>query len=143
MKKSTILIILVVFAASVFVVGFMGIENVPYVQITYVEQITPTHVYYGRSTDEAEIVTNRLGYAVSFPYEEGMKVKIDYEITPNDATNRDVSIEIRNLNANSDAELDSKGLITLNNSGPVCVTYRATDSASGPTMTIYLIPEVS
>lgn len=141
MKKSTILIILVVFAASVFVVGFWGIQNVPYEEIIYVEEITPTHVYYGRKSDEAEIKTNKYGYYVNFPYEEGMTVKIDYEITPNDVTNRRVDIEIQNLNTDSQAELDSMGAITLKNRGPVCITYRAKDSASGPTMTIFLFPE--
>lgn len=143
MKKSTILIILVVFAVSVFVVGFLGIENVPYKEYIYVEQITPTHVYYGRKSDEAEIQFDESqGYFyVNFPYEEGMTVKIDYEITPNDVTNRRVDIDIQNLNTDSDAELDSMGAIILNNKGPVIITYRAKDSASGPKMTIWLFPE--
>ena len=141
MKKSTILIILVVFVVSVFVVGFLGIENVPYKEIIYVNKITPTHVYFGRSAEEAEIKTNSYGYYVNFPYEEEMTVVIDYEVTPNDATNRKVNIEIQNLNTDSDATIDG-GKITLHNSGPVCITYRATDSASGPTMTFYLFPIV-
>ena len=142
MKKSTILIILVVFAASVFVVGFLGIENVPYKEIIYVKEITPTHVYFGRQAEEAEIIKDEDGYYVRFPYEEDITVVIDYEITPNDATNRRVSIEIQNLNTDSDATIESSGAITLHNKGPVCVTYRATDSASGPTMTFYLFPLV-
>lgn len=143
MKKSTILIILVVFAVSVFVVGFWGIQNVPYEEIIYVEQITPTHVFYGRQSDEAEIKFDEQQkyFYVNFPYEEGMTVKIDYEITPHDVTNRRVDIEIENLNPDSDAVLNSMGTITLNNRGPVIITYRAKDSASGPTMTIWLFPE--
>ena len=142
MKKSTILIILVVFAASVFVVGFLGIENVPYKEIIYVKEITPTHVYFGRQAEEAEIKTNKNGYYVNFPYEEGITIVIDYEITPNDATNRKISIEIKNLNTDSDATVENSGAITLHNSGPVRITYRATDSASGPTMVFYLFPTV-
>lgn len=143
MKKSTILIILVVFAVSVFVVGFLGIENVPYKEIIYVEKITPIHVYYGRKSDEAEIKFDEQGkyFYVNFPYEEGMTVKIDYEISPHDVTNRRVDIEIENLNPDSDAVLNSMGTITINDRGPVIITYRAKDSASGPKMTIWLFPE--
>ena len=142
MKKSTILIILVVFAVSVFIVGFLGIENVPYKEIIYVKEITPTHVYFGRQAEEAEIKPNKNGYYVNFPYEENITIVIDYEVAPNDATNRKIKIDIQNLNADSDATIEDSGAITLHNSGPVCITYRATDSASGPTMTFYLFPIV-
>lgn len=143
MKKSTILIILVVFVASVFVVGFLGIENVPYKEIVYVNQITPTRVYFGRNTEEAEIKYDSQEdyFYVNFPYEEGLTVIIDYEINPNDATNRKVNVEIQNLNADSDATIESSGAITLRNRGPICVVYRAADSTSGPTMTFCLFPE--
>lgn len=142
MKKSTVLIILVVFAVSVFVVGFLGIENVPYKEIIYVKQITPTHVYFGRQSEEAEIKYDEKNnyFYVNFPYEKGMMVKVDYEVTPNDATNRAVNVDVKNLNADSDVELDSMGILIVNNSGPACITYRAADSTSGPSMTLYLFP---
>lgn len=138
MKKSTVLIIVVAFAVSVFVVGVFGMKNVPYNERIYIEQIVPVSVTLSTG-DTAEIkIDDKQQYYVYIPYEQDMVVLIDYEITPNDATNRELRVTIDNINDNSNAELTDHGGILLKDAGLVKVTYAATDSPSAPKM-VFLI----
>lgn len=137
MKKSIIILILVVFLGSVFVVGVFGLENVPYNERIYVKEIIPTEVTLS-TNEKVEIKSNERGYYILFTYEEGAVVFINYNITPDNASNRKVEITVENSNANSDAELLSNGGIKLNNRGDVKVTFRAVDSGDPPSMTFYI-----
>ena len=138
MKKSTIIIILVVMITSVFVVGIFGVKSVPYEEIVYVDKIEPTRVTYGND-QVAEIQYNsNLGYFVDIPYTENMLILVDYEVTPATATNKTLRVEWAPLNVNSDAEISDRGEIILKDSGGIVLTYRATDSARGISMVIYI-----
>lgn len=137
MKKSTILIIVVVFAVSVFVVGIFGMQNVPYNEYVYVNKITPTSVSLSNDTI-VSVRENELGYYIVVPYEQDIRILIDYKVEPEDATNRHLSVTIDNINENSNAELLENGAIQLHDSGVVKVTYRATDAVTGPSMVIYI-----
>lgn len=135
MKKSTILIIVAVFAVSVFVVGIFGLKNVPYNEIVYVEEIKPTSVILSTSDEAPEIKKSKSGYYyVVIPYVKDIQFMITYEVVPNDATNRKLDVTLENVNKNSDGVILDSGAIQLRNKGIVRVTYRATDSAAGPTM---------
>ena len=139
MKKSTILIIMVVFLMSIFVVGVFGMKSVPYNEITYVEKIVPTQVTLDNGT-VVEIQQNEKGYYVYVPYKEKRVVMIDYEIVPNDATNRKLEVTIEKANKNSDAEILDNGGIQLNDKGIIIVRYFTTDSVSPKTMVFYIYP---
>lgn len=139
MKKSTILIVVAVFLISVFVVGIFGLQNVPYNEIVYVEQIVPTSVTLSNGAASPLIRQNDSGhYYVTITYEQNLMVMINYEVVPNDATNRNVEIAITNINPNSNGQLQQNGAILMKDSGVLRVTFRATDSASGPTMVFYI-----
>lgn len=139
MKKSTILIIFVVFLVSIFVVGVFGMKSVPYSEITYVEKIVPTQVTLDNGS-VVEIQENSKGYYVYVPYKEKRVVMIDYEIVPNDATNRKLDVKIENVNKDSDAEILDNGGIQLNDKGIIIVRYFTTDSVSPKSMVFYIYP---
>ena len=140
MKKSTILIIMVVFLMSIFVVGVFGMKSVPYNEITYVEMIVPTQVTLSNGT-VVEIQVNADGdYYVYVPYEEKLVVIIDYEIIPNDATTRTLDVQIEKPNKNSDAEILDNGGILLNDKGIIIVRYSTTDSVKPKSMVFYIYP---
>ncbi len=139
MKKSTILIIVAIFLISVFVVGVFGLKDVPYNEIVYIEKIVPTSVILSTGAESPQIKTSQKGYYyIVVPYEQNIKVMINYDIVPNDATNRKLDIEVTNINANSKGSILESGAILLEDKGVVKVTYRALDSASGAKMEFYI-----
>lgn len=141
MKKSTIILIVLVFAVSIFVVGIFGVRSVPYNERIYVTSITPTAVTLSNDAVVKFEYNEKGYYEVDVPYEEGLVVVIDYEINPVNATNKTLDIAIDNLNKNSDAVRENGG-IKFNNSGVVKVTFRVTDSPDGPSMVFYITPIV-
>lgn len=142
MKKSIIILILVVFLGSVFVVGVFGLENVPYNERIYVKEIIPTEVTL--STNEKVEIMKEIDkegkqvYYIRCVYEEGMRVFVNYNITPDNASNRKVNVTVENVNENSDAELMANGSIKLNDRGIVKITFRAVDSGDPPKMVFYI-----
>ena len=140
MKKSTILIIVAVFLISVFVVGIFGMQNVPYNEIIYVEKIVPTSVTLSNGAESPQIKTSKDNsyYYIVVPYVQNIVVIINYDVLPNDATNRKLDVEVTNINANSKGSVLENGAILLEDKGVVKVTYRAQDSASGAYMVFYI-----
>lgn len=139
MKKSTIILVAIVFIASVFIVGVLGLQSVPYNEIVYVEKITPTAVTLsdGSTAKIYKDAEAENEYYVRVTYSEGLVVIIDYEITPNDATNRRLHVDIENFDIEPAAELTDLGVRFLRK-GTVKLTYSATDSGSAPTMVFYI-----
>lgn len=139
MKRSTIILIATVFIASVFVVGVFGLKSVPYNEIVYVQKITPTAVTLsdGSTAKIYKDAENENEYYVRVTYSEGLIVVVDYEITPNDATNRRLHVSIENFDVEPAAELTDIGVKFLRK-GTVKLTYSATDSGSPPTMVFYI-----
>lgn len=140
MKKSTILIIVAVFLISVFVVGIFGMQNVPYNEIVYVNQIVPTSVTLSNGAESPQIKTSKDNsyYYIVVPYVQNIIVMINYDVLPNDATNRKLDVEVTNINANSKGSVLENGAIMLEDKGVVKATYRAQDSASGASMVFYI-----
>lgn len=137
MKKSIIILIMVVFLGSVFVVGVFGMQNVPYNERIYVQEIIPTSVTLS-TNEKVEIKQNERGYYIRFTYEEGAIVFINYIITPDNASNRHVDITIDNTNDNSNAELLPNRGIKFNDSGSIVVTFSSVDSGEPKTMKFYI-----
>lgn len=135
MKKSTILILLIVFLGSVLIVGIFGIQSVPYEQIVYVKEIKFTSVTtISSSAESVEIRTgsNGLQY-VLLDYEEDLEVLINYELTPADCTNKDIKIIIVNDNPdNPVAKITERNTVQFLRKGTLQLQYKAQDSAAGP-----------
>lgn len=139
MKKSTILIILIVFVGSVLIVGIFGMQSVPYEQIKYVKQIAPTSVTsMSGSSQGLEIKTDENGYYVMLPYEEGLELLINYDLKPADCTNKDVKVTIVYPVNNQPAVLTERNTILFSRKGSIHLQYRATDSPAAPMMDFWI-----
>lgn len=138
MKKSTVLILAVVFIVSVFVVGIFGMKNVPYNQIIYVEEIVLDSVTLSNGKS-VELKKDDSGYYIRIEYEENLSVIVSYNVSPSNATDRNLNVTVENINKNSDGELQLNGSILLKNKGAVRITYRADDQAGASyvVLTIY------
>lgn len=139
MKKSTVLILLIVFLGSVLVVGIFGMQSVPYEQIQYVKQIVPTSVTsMSGNAQSLQIQIDDNGYYVMLPYEEGLELLINYELKPADCTNKKIKIAVV-YPKNPPAELTERNTIIFNRKGAVHLQYVATDSAaSAPMMDFWI-----
>lgn len=143
MKKSTILILCIVYLASILVVGIFGMKVKSYNTSIYIEEIKPTEIAV--STDEeVELKWSENGYHYAvYKYVDGLKLRMGYEILPADATNKKVSISII-----YDSSLDpdeptatydkSANVLQFNKAGIVDVLYTCLDG-SGKSMKIRIV----
>jgi len=139
MKKSTILILLIVFLGSVLVVGIFGLRSVPYEKIVYVKEIRPTSVTtMSENAKSLEIQKNNDGYYVMLPYEDNLELLINYELTPADSTNKNVKISIVYPSDNPPAVITDKNSILFNRKGVIHLQYSTQDSVSGPKMNFWI-----
>ncbi|MCX4285776.1 MAG: hypothetical protein OSJ68_00530 [Clostridia bacterium] len=143
MKKSTVLILLIVFLGSVLVVGIFGLRSVPYEKLVYAKEIVPTSVTTMLDTKKLPIKeeVNDKGeryYYVVVPYEENLTLLINYRLTPADCTNKTVRVSIVYPTSNPPAAIGDKNSIVFNRKGSVHLLYSTTDSASGPTMDFWI-----
>ena len=139
MKKFTVLVLLIVFLGSVLVVGIFGLQSVPYEKIVYVKEIRPTFVTtISENAQKLEIKMNDKGYYVMLPYEEGLEVLINYELTPADCTNKKVKVDIVYPEKNLPAVITDKNSVKFERKGSVHLQYRAQDSLSCPVMDFWI-----
>ena len=145
MKKSTILMLLIVFLGSVLVVGIFGMQAVPFEQIIYIDEIVPSRI--DTSTGETpELKRNARGewYVVLERFEPEMTVMLSWNLSPADCTNKNVNVVIlgdpENLPCDPLPEDSSKwrGEIVFHRAQAIHVQYRAQDSATGAVMDLYI-----
>ncbi len=86
MKKSTVLLLTLVFLASILIVGFFGMKSISYKETIYINSITPTDVTL--STDEQKNINRDENgkYYVRVTYEPGMIVTVGYSVAPGNNT---------------------------------------------------------
>ncbi len=141
MKKSTILILLIVFLGSVLVVGIFGLRSVPYEKIVYVKEIRPTSVTVTTISENAqslEIQKNDDGYYIMLPYEENLELLINYELTPADSTNKNVKVSIVLPSTNPPAVITERNSILFTRKGTIHLQYTTQDSISGPKIDFWI-----
>ena len=85
-----------------------------------------------------EIKQNEQGYYVMLPYEEGLQLLINYELTPADCTNKNVEISIVYPKENQPAEISDRNTIVFKRKGSIHLQYRAKDSATAPVMDFWI-----
>ena len=141
MKKSTILILLIVFLGSVIVVGVFGMQANLWEAPVYINEIIPTSVatISGKSL---EIKRNEQDgyYYVRVAYEENLTVLISTRVEPVDSTNKSLKISVTNNNdpENPRAEVGERGEIIVRRTGVVKVQYRAQDKATAAVMEFWI-----
>lgn len=135
MKKSTVLIVLVTFVLSVVLVGIFGMKVLSYNTRIYVKEIVPVGVTTSsnvagvkcnnRRDEKGDPIEGK--YIVIVPYSDGLIVRIDYELTPADATDKDVSITP--LGGADVVEVDGLS-IRVKRIGSTTLLYRAKDGSN-------------
>lgn len=157
MKKSTVLILFIVFVGSVLVVGLFGMRSVPVEQRIPIEEIYFTSIdtnlknekYQGNLIDR--MTTNQDGQnEIYLPFEEGMTVFVGYAFNPADATDKSVDINILYPNDYDPDDpdnyftVDDRFVITFKGCCTIRLQYQSADQGADRAVTdlwINVIPE--
>ena len=109
MKKSTVLILFIVFLGSVLVVGLFGMRSVPYEERVYIEEIYFTSItttlknpdYQGDLIDRVVVNEFTGQQEIYLPYEEGLEIIIGFNIKPADVVPPTIKNEFAAPNASA------------------------------------------
>ncbi len=129
MKKSVVILIALIFIASVVSVSFFGLKFKTFDEIVYVSNI--------ELLDE-NLKTNDQGekYVVIYPDENGdRKYQIKYRVHPDNATDDGVIFAYDEENAF--ATVDENGVVTFTKKGAITVQIIAKDGSAKTSITIY------
>lgn len=127
MKKATILILVIIYVGSVFIVGIYGMKSIPFEEILYCEEIIPTSVVCSDGS-AVELKQDKDGYYVNVKYTEGMYLIVNYNLNPSDCTYKDVSISIQSEKEDPGAYVDEQGVIYITRKvSQIIVVYKAQD----------------
>ena len=109
MKKSVIVLIALIYVASIALVSFLGLQFKVFEQIVYVDKV--------EITNEGQKYSEQFGdYVVIYPNANGeWKYQINYRVYPDEATNSDVTFEI--TSSGNCATVDQNGIVTFTKSG--------------------------
>ena len=121
MKKSVVIIIALIYVASIALVSFFGLQFKVFEEVIPVERI--------EITNEGQKYSKTLGdYIVIYPDENGeRRVKIDYRVYPDDATKTAVDFAYEEVDF---ATVDENGIVTFTNPGTLKVRVIATDGSN-------------
>ena len=105
MKKSVILILIAVYILSICIVGFLGLNVRLYAPTVKPEKIEITAVIYDNNKTVDYKVSEVDGKSLkraTINYKDGdtVTVELAYTITPDNATNKNVTYELQNTNPN-------------------------------------------
>ena len=121
MKKSVVIIIALIYVASIALVSFFGLQFKVFEEVIPVERV--------EITNEGQKYSKTLGdYIVIYPDENGeRRVKIDYRVYPDDATKTAVDFAYEEVDF---ATVDENGIVTFTNPGTLKVRVIATDGSN-------------
>lgn len=140
MKKSTILILIIVYLGSIFIVGVYGLRVRYGNETIYCDKITPTKIELSTGTiyDGEKIKTDQntdasTTYNISISskdYVEGLTVVVSYALEPAECTHNDVKIVIVSTSDDPPATIVD-GKIVFTRKAAVTVKFYATDRGAG------------
>lgn len=121
MKKSVVIIIALIYVASIALVSFFGLQFKVFEEVIPVERV--------EITNEGQKYSESLGdYIVIYPNEKGeRRVKIDYHVYPNEATNTAVDFAYEEVDY---ATVDEYGVVTFTTPGVLKVRVIAKDGSN-------------
>ena len=130
MKKSVVILIALIFIASVVLVSFYGLQFKVFDEIVYVESIEIL---------EENLKINDQGqqYVVIRPDENGViQYQIKYRVHPDNATEDSVTFVYDNQNPN--VSVDENGVVTfLEGGSAITVQVKAKDGSASASITIF------
>ena len=134
MKKSVVILIAIIYVASIALVSFFGLQYQNFFEIVYTEQIE----LLGDN-----IKTNDKGekYVVILPDEQGnYAYQIQYRVHPDNATNSKVDFVFDHEKADkSSISVDENGVVTFSKRGGTLKVKLVAKDGSGASATITLI----
>ena len=121
MKKSVVIIIALIYVASIALVSFFGLQFKVFEEVIPVERV--------EITNEGQKYSESLGdYIVIYTNEKGeRRVKIDYHVYPNEATNTAVDFAYEEVDY---ATVDEYGVVTFTAPGVLKVRVIAKDGSN-------------
>ena len=117
MRKLTILLIAVIFVASIFIVGVFGLkalpvdERYPVKEINFVDYIDPDgtvhYIKYGGKELRTSEEDGKTIYTVRLYFEgtDTIEIPIEYNINPVNATNKNIDVKVLSCSADGCYEL--------------------------------------
>ncbi len=155
MTKPTILILAIVYVASVLIVGIFGMQIMSFNNINYIASITLTkdndHMEFSHNKDKLEFYEAIKGqdgtpyqeYYLLFPCKEGMTIKITpiiKAVNPNlDATNKELDVNIFFDDGFENCLTYSNGVFTVNKAGNATVTYKSKDNSNKKMVVVFIM----
>ena len=152
MKKSTILLLVIVYIASFLVVGFLGQAIKGYNPVYYpeaIELLEPDGIAYSITKDVVDSKTGEITYNYYYvvrPYKEGMSFRLKSIVKPDNCTYPDVryfkdesdtSFNLETTDTNSSIE-KNYAVITLNETPAPVITAKFNVSSTAPGSNIKL-----
>ena len=128
MKKTVVIIIALIYIASVALVSFFGLQFKVFEEVVPVERIEITNAGQKNSASQGD-------YIVIRPNEKGeRRIKIDYHVYPENASNTTVDFAYEQVEY---ASVDEFGVVTFTKPGVLKVRIIATDGSNAEdTLTI-------
>ena len=117
MKKSVLIVIGLVYIASILIIGFFGMRQVVYSNIIYVREIECINEEARDMGDYKMIIVDYI--------EGNTGVQLSYRVTPDDATSKDVRF-IYDENQTV-ATVTDLGTVVFNSPGLIVVRIASTD----------------
>ena len=146
MTKPTILILTIVYLASVLIVGIFGMQIMSFNNVNYIQSITLTndndHLEFSHNKDTLEFfevykdqeATPYYEYYLMFQSKAGMTIKITPVLTAVDptldATNKELDVNFSFSDGDEDCITYENGVYTINNAGNATVTYKSKDNSN-------------
>ena len=121
MKKTVVIVIALIYIASIALVSFFGLQYKVFEEVVPVERV--------EITNEGQKHSAMLGdYIVIHPNEKGeYRIKIDYRVYPDNASNAKVDFAYEEVDF---ASVDENGLVTFSRPGTLKVRVIATDGSN-------------
>lgn len=122
MKKSVVIIIALIYIASIALVSFFGLQFKVFEEVISVERVEITNEgqkYGGENIGD---------YVVIYPNEKGeWRYQIQYRVFPDNASNTDVDFAYEEV---SYASIDENGVVVFTSPGTFRVKVVATDGSN-------------
>lgn len=125
MKKSVIIIIGVIYIASIVLIGFLGMKITSYDEIFYVNKIECINENAVEKEDGSKSI--EFIYDENLPPEENV-VQIFWKVYPEDATNR--RVEFMYDKESKVGYVDNNGRVWLKRVGTLTVQIKSTDGSN-------------
>ena len=119
MKKSTIILILLIYIASIAAVGFFGLKVVSYYEVVIPEQVEITNEDLTEITD----ASGKYKYIV-LDYEEDLVYWLSWRVYPENAKQDVVFVYDE---ANTTATVDDVGRVYFNKKGTITITIKTAE----------------